>query len=78
MKVRISTTVEADLLDSARGLFPGATDAVVMDAALRSLMHTHREAEIDRAYSEAFERIPPGTPDEWGDLDAFLDVASRL
>lgn len=78
MKVRISTTVESNLLAEARGLFPGATDAVVMEAALRALMRGHREAEIDRDYAEGYVRIPLGTPDEWGNLEDFVDAAGRL
>lgn len=31
-------------------------------------------AEIDRKIVEGYTRIPPGTPDEWGDLEAALDV----
>ena len=77
MKVRISTTVESELLAEARELFPGATDAAVIAAALNALVRAHREAAIDRAYARAYENKPAGEPDAWGDLDAFVDAARR-
>ena len=41
--------------------------------AIDLLLADDREAEIGRAIVEGYTRIPPGTPDEWGDLEAELD-----
>ena len=71
MRRRVSTTVDGDLLDQARGLQAWASDAAMMDAALEALAKRHREAEIDAAY-EAYDRLPMNTPDEWGDLESFI------
>ncbi len=77
VRVRISTTVDQDLLARARALAPGTTDASVVEAALESLLRSHREAEVDAAYEAAYVRTPLPTTDEWGDLETFLDAASR-
>ena len=74
-RVRISTTVDEATLTAARGLGFG-NDAAVIDAALAALVAAHRRAEIDRSY-EAYDRIPLNTPDEWGDMESFLDAVDR-
>ena len=48
----------------------------MMDAALDALTSRYREAEIDTAY-EAYDRLPMGEPDKWGDIASFHD-ANRL
>lgn len=74
-RVRISTTVDAASLDAARRLGLGP-DSAVVDAALRALVAAHRSAEIDRSY-EAYDRIPLDTPDEWGDMESFMQSVDR-
>ena len=38
-----------------------------------------REAAIDRAIVEGYTRIPPGTPDEWGDVESDVrDLCAAL
>lgn len=74
-RVRISTTVDEATLTAARGLGFG-NDAAVIDAALAALVAAHRKAEIDRSY-EAYDRIPLNTPDEWGDLESFMQSVDR-
>ncbi len=74
-RIRISTTVDEATLTAARALGLG-NDADVIDAALAALVATHRRAEIDRSY-EAYDRIPLNTPDEWGDLESFMDSVDR-
>ena len=70
-RIRISTTVDEATLTAARNLGIG-NDAATIDAALAALVAARRRAEIDRSY-EAYDRIPLNTPDEWGDLESFLD-----
>lgn len=45
-----------------------------MDEALRSLLARRRAAEIDRAY-DAYDDVPAGTADDWGDLESWREAA---
>ena len=74
-KLRISTTVDQKLLEAARSLRPGQTDASVMEAALEALLAAHRAAEIDAAYADAYQLVPLSTADDWGDLAAWREQA---
>lgn len=74
-RVRVSTTVDEQLLAKARSLRTNATDAVLVDEALRALLLRHRAAEIDSAY-EAYDEHPINEPDEWGDLESFRTAAA--
>lgn len=76
-KIRLSTTVDADLLARARAAHGPSTDASVVEAALEALLRLHQESEFDRVYAEAYARQQVGDRDEWGDLQAFLDGAAR-
>jgi len=73
-RVRVSTTVDADLLAKARQARAGSTDASLLDEALAALLARHRSAEIDAAY-RAYDRHPLDKPDEWGDLASFREAA---
>jgi hypothetical protein len=73
-RVRLSTTVDSELLAGARRARAGASDAAVIDEALRALLARHRAAEIDSAYA-AYDRRPLHEEDEWGDLAAFRRAA---
>lgn len=77
-RIRISTTVDAELLTAARAGGtggPAGTDAELIDAALSALLANRRAGEIDRAYEGAYERHPLDEPDEWGDLESFRNAA---
>ncbi len=74
-RVRISTTVDEATLTAARTLGFG-NDAAVIDAALAALVAAHRRAEIDASYA-VYERIPLNAPDEWGDLESFMQAVDR-
>lgn len=75
-RTRISTTVDAHLLETARGLHPNTTDAVMIDEALKALLARHRAAEVDAGYA-AYDDHPLDEPDEWGDLASFREAAAR-
>ena len=45
-RVRVSTTVDGDLLDEARRLRFGANDATLLDEALGALVARNRASEI--------------------------------
>jgi hypothetical protein len=50
-RIRLSTTVDAELLRRARSMRAGNTDAALIDAALAALLARHRAAEIDASYA---------------------------
>ncbi len=74
-RTRVSTTVDAGLLSSARRLRAGLTDSALLDEALTSLLARHRAAEIDASYA-AYDERPLDAPDDWGDLASFRSAAA--
>ena len=74
-RIRVSTTVDADLLAQARKTCGGSTDAALLDEALRALLARHRAGETDATY-EAYDEHPLAEPDEWGDLQSFREAAA--
>lgn len=74
-RTRLSTTVDASLLDGARRLRSGLTDAALVDEALEALVARYRAAELDASYA-AYDRHPLDEPDAWGDLASFRRAAA--
>jgi hypothetical protein len=74
-RIRLSTTVYTDLLEAARDVRSGGTDAALIDAALEALVARHRAAEVDASYA-AYDEHPLDEPDEWGDLASFHEAAA--
>ncbi len=74
-RTRLSTTVDAALLESARNARAGCSDAALIDEALAALLARHRAAEVDASYS-AYDEHPLDEPDEWGDLASFRRAAA--
>lgn len=74
-RARVSTTVDEQLLSSARGMRAGSTDAALFDEALAALLARHRGVQIDAAYA-AYDELPLDEPDEWGDLASFHAAAA--
>jgi Arc/MetJ family transcription regulator len=75
-RTRLSTTVDDELLQAARRVRSGDTDAAMIDEALRALVARHRSAEVDASYA-AYDEHPLDEPDEWGDLASFREAAGR-
>ena len=73
-RIRLSTTVDAALLEGARAVRSGSTDASLVDEALAALLARHRSAEVDASYAAYDE--PLDEPDEWGDLASFRRAAA--
>jgi hypothetical protein len=73
-RIRLSTTVDAGLLTSARGVWSGITDAALIDEALAALLARHRSTEVDASYA-AYDEHPADEPDEWGDLASWRRAA---
>ena len=74
-RTRLSTTVDAALLEDARRLRSGINDAALIDEALQALMARHRAVEIEASYA-AYDRHPLDEPDAWGDLASFRRAAA--
>ncbi len=55
-----------------RGISRSALIRDLLEAALRD----EREAELSRRIVEGYTRIPPGVPDEWGQLADQADAAT--
>jgi Arc/MetJ family transcription regulator len=73
-RIRVSTTVDEELLAQAREIVGAPSDAALLDQALGALLARHRDAEVDRAYA-AYDGQPLDEPDEWGDLASFRAAA---
>lgn len=73
-RIRLSTTVDADLLEEARKL-SARSDAALVDEALAALLARHRSTEVDTSYT-AYDEHPLDEPDEWGDLASFRRAAA--
>ena len=65
----MSTTVDAQLLESARKA-SRKPDSALVDEALAALLERHRATEVDASYA-AYDEHPLDEPDEWGDLASF-------
>ena len=74
-RVRVSTTVDGDLLAEARRIRTQSNDATLIDEALRSLITSNRSGEIDATYA-AYDQFPVDDPDDWGSLDEFRSAAA--
>jgi len=69
-RVRVSTTVNGELLMTARRLRAGSNDAALLDEALGAFVARNRASEIDAAYA-AYDEVPMEDDDDWGSLAAF-------
>ena len=76
MRARVSTTVDADLLDRARALMAGAKDHALFDQALSALLAANRAAEVDASYA-AYDELPADEPDHWGDVEQWRESAGQ-
>ena len=77
-KLRLSTTVDEDLLTRARALCPDCTDASMIEGALEALLKDAsagpRSTKLRR---RAYAEHPFDEPDEWGDLASWGEAARR-
>jgi hypothetical protein len=74
-RVRVSTTVDEELLQSARRVCSGKPDSALIDEALEALLARHRGAEVDASYT-AYDEHPLDEADEWGDLASFREASA--
>lgn len=50
--------------------------SALVRGVLKDFLAADREAAIARRIVEGYERIPPATPDAWGELPAMTDRAT--
>ncbi len=64
-----------DLLDreAARR---GVSRSAVIRGVLEEALADERDAAVGRRIVEGYQRIPPATPDAWGDVAAMTDHAA--
>jgi hypothetical protein len=74
-RIRVSTTVDEQLLRDARGALSTLNDAALLDKALSALLDRQRAMEIDASY-QAYDEHPVEEADAWGDLASFREAAS--
>lgn len=74
-RVRVSTTVDGDLLAESRARRAGLNDAALLDAALAALVHASRAVEIEADHAD-YDDHPLDEADGWGDLAAFPRAAA--
>lgn len=54
----------------------GVSRSVVIREAITAFLAERGEAAITRAIVEGYRRVPPVTPDDWGDLAAQAERAT--
>lgn len=74
-RTRLSTAVDAALLEDARRARTGASDAALVDEALGALLARYRSAQVDASYA-TYDEHPLDEPDGWGDLASFRSAAA--
>ena len=55
----------------------GVSRSALIRAVLTDYLRTAAEVSVGRRIAEGYERIPPATPDAWGELDALVDHGTR-
>jgi Ribbon-helix-helix protein, copG family len=84
---RIQTMVQltdslVELLDQEAGR-RGISRSALIRGLLEESLRDQREGEIDRQIVEGYTRVPPATPDEWGEVAeqagaGTIDLLARL
>ncbi len=54
----------------------GVSRSALIRQFLEEHLHERSEAAVGRQIADGYRRIPPVTPDEWGDLEALTDRAT--
>ena len=51
----------------------GTSRSALIRTAIEAYLAEASDAAVAREIVEGYRRVPPGTPDEWGDLEAVQD-----
>lgn len=72
--VQLSDELVAALSEEARRR--GLSRSALIRSVLQEHLDTRGRVSIGRRIAEGYARVPPATPDEWGDLPALTDRAT--
>jgi hypothetical protein len=77
---RVQTMVQlteelVEMLDREAARRRMSRSALIRAVLEESLAH-EREASVGRSIADGYRRIPPATPDEWGDVGRLTDAAT--
>lgn len=64
-----------DMLDRVAGR-KGVSRSALIRGVLEDSLADDREVAIGRSIAAGYERVPPATPDAWGDLGGLTDRAA--
>lgn len=73
--VQLSDALLAALDQRAAKL--GVSRSQIIRQAVAAYVNADLDAEISRRIIEGYERTPQGTPDEWGEAEAWAAEAAR-
>lgn len=54
----------------------GVSRSALMRAVLQEYLETKSQHAVGRQIADGYRRVPPVTPDEWGDLPGMTDRAT--
>ena len=54
----------------------GVSRSALIRTAIEDFLQKDREATVGDEIVEGYKRIPPASPDEWGDLEQLTDNAT--
>jgi hypothetical protein len=54
----------------------GLSRSGLIRAILQDYLDAQAEASVGRRIADGYRRVPPATPDEWGDLSRLTDQAT--
>lgn len=72
----VQLTDELVELVDAEAVRRGVSRSAVIREAILTHLGASREAMITRRIVEGYRRVPPATPDDWGDLETDQDQAA--
>jgi len=54
----------------------GVSRSALIRAVLQAYLETAGQQAVGRQIADGYRRVPPATPDEWGDLSGMTDRAT--
>lgn len=72
--VQLTDDLVSALSDEARRR--GVSRSALIRSVLGDFLAAQSQAAIGRQIADGYRRVPPATPDEWGDLSAMTDRAT--
>lgn len=73
----VQLTTELRQLLDAEAERRGTTRSGLIREAIVAYLADAADAAVSQAITDGYRRIPPGTPDGWGDLEGLQDRSAR-